>query len=210
MTKYTVFNSFAKTNSANIEYSIEINLIPTCQCDTYVDRIRFSSLCETGCPNYSKKWACPPFSPSFEQYAGKWKYLYVLHFRADLSQFSYIKNNYLKIKAANSILKSRADKFLRTMAGKYGNYISTGSCRLCKPCKCKIGQPCAHPELMSYSFEALGVDVDALVKACFNHPLLWYKRGNLPEYTSVVCGILTNEPLSVDLIKDEFNNHITN
>jgi len=119
-------------------------------------------------------------------------------------QFAYIKNDYLKIKAANSILKSRADKYLRRIASKYGKYISTGSCRLCRPCKCKIEQPCAKPETKTYSYEAMGVDVDVLVERYFNNKLLWYKRGKLPEYTSIVCGLLSNNLYSLETLRNEY------
>ena len=61
-----------------------------------------------------------------------------------------------------------------------------------------------HPDKMSFSFEALGVDVGALVKNYFNSELLWYKRGQLPKYTSIVCGLLTNEQLPLELLRDEY------
>lgn len=118
--------------------------------------------------------------------------------------FSNIKNEYLRVKAANSMLKSRADKYMHRLAEEYGRYISTGSCRCCKPCKFQSGEPCAHPKLMAYSFEALGIDVGALINVYFDYPLLWYKKGELPEYTSVVCGLLTNETLSLELLKKEY------
>lgn len=168
------------------------------------NRKYFQYLCANGCPNYAQKWSCPPFSPSFREFVAGWDSLFVLYMRIDTDQFAYIKNDYLKIKAANSILKSRADRFLRKMAEQYGRFISTGSCRLCKPCKCKTNVPCAHPEKMTYSFEALGVDVNALVNRCFQKPLLWYKPHNLPAYTSVVCGLLTNKPLSIKTLQDEY------
>jgi predicted metal-binding protein len=128
--------------------------------------------------------------------------------RINTIQFAYIENDYLKIKAANSILKSRADRFLRFMAW-HGKYISTGSCRLCKPCKCRMNQPCAHPETMTYSFESLGVDVGALIHEYFSKPLLWYKPGCLPEYTSVVCGLLTNDLLDPEMLSHEYLKIIT-
>lgn len=127
-----------------------------------------------------------------------------MYMRMPLAPFSEIKNKYLRVKAANAMLKSRADRYMRVMADKYGKYISTGSCRLCKPCKCKEGKPCAHPDVMAYSFEALGIDVGALVDRLFDYPLLWYRKGILPEYTSVVCGLLTNDALPLDHLKEQY------
>lgn len=108
------------------------------------------------------------------------------------------------------MLKSRADKFTRTLAHEYGAHISTGSCRLCKPCKCQSGLPCAHPNEMAYSFEAMGVNVGAAVEHYFDSPLLWYRRGYPPPYAAVVCGLLTNESLPITLLRDRYFQIIPN
>lgn len=205
-----LITAYAQTPSKLVSYSIEIFADHPNAFTGFVDTAKFNQLCAKGCVNYQQKWSCPPFSPSFQDYTAGWKNLFILYMRINTDQFSYIKNDYLKIKAANSILKSRADKYLRKMAAKYGNYISTGSCRLCKPCKRKSGNPCACPETMTYSFEALGVNVGALAEWCFHTPLLWYKTHYLPEYTSVVCGLLTNKSLSIETLSEEYLNYIIN
>jgi predicted metal-binding protein len=198
------FTAVAHTKSALIKYSIEVCLITSKDCFLLEDKQKFQRLCSDGCMNFSKKWSCPPYAPLFQDFCSKWDKLYVLHMSIDTDQLTYVKNDYLKIKAANSILKSRADKFLCKVAREYGRYISTGSCRLCNPCKCKNNLPCAHPEIMTYSYEALGVDVSKLVNMCFQKPLLWYKPQSMPRYTSVVCGLLTNKTLPMESLKDEY------
>lgn len=204
------FVATAHTKSALIQYNIELCSLTPKDCFPLEDKETFRVLCAEGCTNYKRKWSCPPYSPSFHNFTSEWNKLYVLYMRINTDQFSYIKNDYLKIKAANSILKSRADKFMYKMAKQHGRYISTGSCRLCKPCKCKINMPCAHPAEKTYSFEALGVNVSGLVNMCFQEPLLWYKPKSLPKYTSVVCGLLTNESLSVEFLEDEYFRCIKN
>lgn len=204
MMDHTKFFCHAKTPSADIPYTVEICSCSPASCVPYTDQARFSALCEQGCPNYARKWSCPPFAPLFTDIALKWKNLYILFLYTDMSQFSYIKNDYLKVKAANNILKSRADRFIRNMSGLHGACISTGSCRLCKPCKRKSQLPCAHPELMAYSFEALGIDVGHMVEDYFRKPLLWYRKHALPKYTSVVCGILTDEDLTMDYLEKSY------
>jgi len=196
------------TSGAIIRYSLDIFVCAPNDCLKYVDVEKFSALCKIGCPNYDRKWSCPPFAPTFTDFVSGWNKLFILFLRTEMSQFAYIKNDYLKIKAANSILKSRADKFLRYLAATYGRYISTGSCRLCKPCKRKMGLLCAHWELMTYSFEAMGVDVSKLVCELFQKPLLWYKPCCLPEYTSVVCGLLTNVEIMADDLRKEYLRYI--
>lgn len=199
-----VFNSTAKSKNRLIDYTIELCITSPFQCMPFENKNFFSSLCNSGCKNYNQKWSCPPHAPTFSAISSHWDRLYVLYMRMPMNAFSEVKNIYLRIKAANSMLKSRADKYMRTLSKNYGKYISTGSCRLCKPCKVQKGMPCAHPSLMAYSFEALGIDVEALVNEFFEHPLLWYKNGVLPEYTSVVCGLLTNEPLSLEKLRQEY------
>jgi predicted metal-binding protein len=203
------FEAFALTKSGELSYEIELCAVSPRDIEVFVEKSKCDSLCITGCKNYNRKWSCPPFSPSFKDFSDGWERLFVLYMRMDTEQFSYVKNDYLKIKAANSILKSRADKFLRIMAAQHGKSISTGSCRLCKPCKCSIDIPCARPEIMAYSFESLGVDVSALVNTFSTKPLLWYKPHNLPEYTAVVCGLLTNDLLSPKILHEEYLKYIT-
>jgi len=43
----------------------------------------------------------------------------------------------------------------------------------------------------------------------FQKPLLWYKPHNLPEYTSVVCGLLTNAEIETEDLHDEYMKYIT-
>ena len=137
------FIAYAKTPSFTINYSVDIVAIIPSAVSNLMDKLKFDKLCQIGCPNYAKKWSCPPYAPEYQIFVEDWKHLHLFYMAAEVKQFFYIKNDYLKIKAANTILKSRADKYLRVMASKYGKYITTGSCRLCKPCKCKIGQPCS-------------------------------------------------------------------
>jgi predicted metal-binding protein len=203
------FSANAVTNSRTIIHNVSICTIDPGSIINFTDKEAFDKLCREGCPNYAKKWSCPPFAPLYAKYIEPWNYLSVFLFRTNMSQFSYIKNDYLKIKAANSILKSRADKYLRHLSAEHGiAYISTGSCRLCKPCKCKQQQPCAHPHKMTFSFEAMGINDESLVQKYFNSRLLWYKKGSLPEHTSVICGLLSNDVIRADYLEEQYKNYV--
>jgi len=195
---------YATTPSATLHYAFEVCELSIDELNSMVDTDKFWGMCKSGCVNYEKKWCCPPFSPALKDYVRMWQKIYIIFMRISTSQFDYIKNNYLKIKAGNAILKSRMDSFLRMMSENYGNFISTGSCRLCKPCKCKETLPCAYPTKMTYSLEALGVDVNLLIQSKFSTPLQWYKKGYLPEYTAVVGGLLTNSDLTNEMICNEY------
>lgn len=126
----------------------------------YCDKLRFTQLCRLGCPNYNKKWSCPPYAPLYGDFSREYKNLCIILLGLDMVELEYIKQDFLKIKAANSMLKSRADKILRMCRNDFENYISTGSCRLCKPCRKKTNEACAHPTIRtSQHHEVMAVDI---------------------------------------------------
>lgn len=196
-------NSFiVQTNSAKLHCNFILKKFSTLDMVKYEEKDKFDSLCQNGCPNYNQKWSCPPLAPSYSRFVSAYEKIIVVVISTTLDQFSYIKNDYLKVKAANTIMKSRIDKVLRSFLSNDSYYISTGSCRMCKPCKRKLNQACAHPDKMTYSFEALGINVSEMVKDLFDFELLWYKKKSLPEYTSVVAGIVFNGEFDDKLLID--------
>ena len=194
------------TKSANVVCSIDLTEAKSMQLSKYEEKERFDLLCKDGCPNYDKKWSCPPLSPSYSKFVSKYDNIIVVAISTKLDQFSYIKNDYLKVKAANTIMKSRIDRALRSFISDNCYYISTGSCRMCKPCKRKLNQPCAHPDKMTYSFEALGINVSEMVNDLFDFELKWYKKKSLPEYTSVVAGLLFNDRFDNNILLEKIIN----
>lgn len=155
----------------------------------------FSRMCEESCRNFDKKYCCPPYAPRFEEFVRSYDRLLVVLFTLSLNQlngFNYL--DYHKLRIANIVLKSRIERFMRCLDEVFKTrFLSTGACRLCKPCKCKIGEPCKHPNKMRYSLESVGVDCDYLSRELFNIPLLWYEDKKAPEYTSVICAIPIKE-----------------
>lgn len=166
----------------------------------YEELVKFKELCKIGCPNYKMKWSCPPYSPFYHDISKRYGFLTVCILTVQLNQFDYINRDYLKIKAANSILKSRADRMLRESVSENYKGISTGSCRICKPCRCKLNEPCRNLNKVMYSFEALGIDVSHMIKDLFNFELQWYSKGRLPKHTSVVVGLLSKEKVNIEEI----------
>lgn len=183
---------YAKTPHGFIKYHCKTIFTEVNQLYKYCNQDYFNLLCKDGCPNFGKKWSCPPYAPNYIDFTRQYNKILIVLLQIELEEFAYIKQNYLKIKAANSVLKSRVDKALKKSLIDKEFYISTGSCRLCKPCKCKKGIICKHPQEKTYSFEALGINVSELAKECFGIELQWYKKDYLPEYTCVVAGLLTN------------------
>ena len=163
----------------------------------YQDKLRFENLCKSGCPNYGRKWSCPPYSPGYSAYYKDYPHVLLVLFWCTLDQFSYAGTEIIKVKAANSILKSSIDRFMRSLAQEFnGVMLSNGSCRLCRPCSRKTGTDgCKRPEEMRFSMEALGLDVSSISKDFFDHPLMWYKNKKAPLYSSVISCLLIKKEI---------------
>lgn len=189
------FKFLHKTPTANIEIKLLLNVTNASTLGKYEDKCYFNSLCESGCVNYNRKWSCPPYSPVYSLYARNFEYCILTLFSCDLSQFNYVKTEYMKVKTSNSILKSQSDKLSRYLEDRLlGIMLSNGSCRLCKPCTKKISlDTCRNPLKLRYSLESLGLNVEKISEEYFNHRLLWYKPRLSLDYSTVVSGVLTNE-----------------
>lgn len=195
---------FHTTPSAKIKIHIKAFSCSTDELLKFENKDFFDSLCKKGCPNFGDKWSCPPYSPHFHDYSKNYNNCIIILLYCYLNQFDYIKTEYMKIKASNSILKSKADYLIRNLEDTHsGLMISNGSCRLCKPCSCKKQLPCKKPQLRRYSMESLGLNVGAISKSYFNHELLWYKNKQSPCYSSVLSCFITNDLISIDEIKSK-------
>lgn len=183
-----------KTPTTEVRINLSLELTSSHELRRYEDKNYFDYLCKNGCVNYDKKWSCPPYSPAYSLYIKNYKYCLLTLMSCDLSQFNYVKTEYMKVRTSNSILKSQSDKLSRFLEVKLsGKMISNGSCRLCKPCSKKIClDSCRNPLKLRYSLESLGLNVERISEDYFNHKLLWYKNKVSPNYSTVISGILTN------------------
>lgn len=70
--------------------------------------------------------------------------------------------------------------------------MSAGHCQICekKPCARVEGKPCLHPELMRYSVESLGGNVERTVELYLKQKILWIENGRIPEHFMLLCGLL--------------------
>lgn len=143
----------------------------------------------------SQSYSCPPFSPAWGDVKHK-KYLAVLWWWIYLDEWHTIGSKYehYATNQINAVLSTMAKRFGYILDEKFGTkFYSNGSCRICKPCRNKLGLPCAHPEKLRFALESMGVIVDSIVNP-FGHHLHWKKRksegkGYLPKYTTVVIAI---------------------
>ncbi|WP_373600709.1 DUF2284 domain-containing protein [Paraclostridium bifermentans] len=195
------FDFTHKTPSSDIIINLRAVTCEVSDLLKFENKILFNSMCKEGCPNYKKKWACPPYSPTFSSYSKDYNHVLIVLMYCNLDQFNYTKTEYMKVKASNSILKSRMDNLMRELENEFnGLMLSNGSCRLCKPCNCKKNLPCKRPELKRYSMEALGLDVSKISMKILNHELLWYKNKKSPEYSTVVSCLMVNQTMNYQQI----------
>ncbi|MBN1792220.1 hypothetical protein JW826_00840 [Candidatus Woesearchaeota archaeon] len=171
-----------------------------------INKAELAGLCRSGCRNYNEKYSCPPFAPDFHEHTRRSDRLLVVLLKMDLDQFA--KSGYRedhKLRLANAVIKPLIERVMRRLEespelkGRAGEYLSTGACRLCRPCKRKLREPCKHPEKMRFSLEALGVDCSDIASRLFGLSLLWYKDKKAPEYTLVMCAL----PISPGLEESE-------
>ncbi|MEL7658530.1 MAG: DUF2284 domain-containing protein [Bacillota bacterium] len=199
-----------KTPSSTIQIKLSLEITKAQALCSYENAEYFHSLCKTGCENYDKKWSCPPYCPTYSSYSAPYDYCLLTLFYCDLSQFDYIEKEYLKIRASNSILKAQAEKFSRFLEEELsGKMLSTGSCRLYKPCSKKLdSDQCNHPLKLRYSLESLGLDLSKVSEDYFGHALQWYQNKTAPAYSTTLSGVMTNKQLDSDFIKELTNDFI--
>lgn len=185
-----------------VSIKVKGKLIPdTSVLYDYYEKAKIEAACEKGCPNYGNKWSCPPYSKHFLNIEEEYSMGYLLCFSTEMKNYLDIKNKYLAVKAANVTLKTLIEKCARRIEEYAGGYsLLSGSCRFCKPCQCKIKQPCKHPDRMRYSMEATALNVQKMCFDFLGHELLWYENKKLPEYTSVVALILFHQYFDLNVI----------
>jgi len=141
--------------------------------------------CKVGCTNYGKTLACPPYTPSadeFRKIIGEYSFALFMKFTSKAQADTDLQQALSKSPTDMSIdvdLKQRIDQFWATWkqdkkdmltsvvklekeatSRGYSLAISfvSGSCQLCEKCNTE-NRICLHPELARYSEDAVGVNV---------------------------------------------------
>jgi predicted metal-binding protein len=188
-----VLNNTTSNGTQIINLSMHVIPVEKVLSCTQEEEIR--NCCKIGCVNYGKKWSCPPYSKKFSTIVKSKGYdtLIAIVGYINLCDMEYIINPYQQVKAANMILKSKCEKIARDFERELNGYsLLSGSCNLCKPCQKKRSLPCKKPQMVRYSLESTGVNVEDLLEKYCGHKLLWYKKGEKLPYTSVVTAILVD------------------
>jgi predicted metal-binding protein len=125
------------------------------------------------CERYGKNLACPPFSPTFQEYLGKYRRATVICIR--LPQ-GYFKNavpedrDKICFRKGRELLSRELLQFRQRGLGIAGS----GPCLACEECSAETGNDtCRKPEKQIYSLESLGINVIALAEKYLNINLEW-------------------------------------
>lgn len=140
--------------------------------------------CKVGCNNYGKTLACPPYTPSAEEFrkiVGEYRYALFMKFKSKAEADADLQKNLSKsdVGTLSKDDKEKTEKFWaawkddkkevlssvvklekEAMHKGYSLAISfvSGACQLCEKCNTETGI-CAHPEMARYSEDAVGVNV---------------------------------------------------
>lgn len=169
--------------------------------EQYRDVERFLGFCQS-CRQYEKCWACPPFDFSPDEFMDAYTHAYIIGTRILPSQEQIAKcTDAEKSKAGMSDMIYKVRRKLdagllaveREVRGSRAFYA--GTCHLCAEGTCTriTGNPCRFPMKVRYSLEAFGFDMGKTTQELLGIELKWSVDGKLPEYLTLVSGLLTKE-----------------
>lgn len=160
----------------------DAKIIPTSKV-VVEDRVVFK--CKVGCNHYGKTLACPPYTPTAEQFreiVSEYSYAMFMKFTTNATADSEVYKHLMTYETDPTTpqdIKEKAAKFwqswkddklkmlqsvvnLEKAAMKEGYSLAisfiSGHCQLCDKCETET-RICRHPELMRLSEDALGVNV---------------------------------------------------
>lgn len=145
--------------------------------------------CKAGCDSYGRKFVCPPFTPTpdeFRKMLKEYETVLIVKFPADAEAEEDVGRNLLKNRWSPDTppdLRDRTKKFLDVWNGDKRRTLlamlelekaafnrgytlafalTAGSCALCE--KCNIEGTCTHPTMARFSEHGLGVNVKKTLK----------------------------------------------
>lgn len=163
---------------------------------TCVDIPRFLVCCRD-CPNYNKRWSCPPYDFSAEAIWNQYTNILLFEVKVPISRelqektYTHEELNGVS-RAILAPVKNQMTMDLLALEQQTpgSRALFAGTCELCGICNKEDGESCRHPEQMRYSIEALGGNVTQAVQIFFDDTILWAKEGHLPEYFILLGGLL--------------------
>ncbi len=159
---------------------------------TLTHRSKNKAACQA-CKSHGTNLACPPFSPTFQEYTMGKASARVLCLRLPLDYFSeeLIENRYrLCFKTVREFLVQEL-----ALARNAGQTIAgAGPCMACDPCVAEHGIfECIKPEEKIFSLESLGINLMELAKSCFDITLEWSTKNHTAQFVCAMGAIFSEE-----------------
>ena len=165
--------------------------------ERFVDVEKFLGYCKE-CGNYNKHCSCPPydFDPVelWKEYAEMKVVGMKILFDPDFVGTALDHDEWIALNT--ELIGKEIRNFyhhLKEEEKEVGNryLLNPGRCCVCGDDQCdRTKAPCAHPDRLRYSIEALGGDVPAVTKEVLDWELKWIEEGKVPEYFIFVGGML--------------------
>lgn len=161
--------------------------------ERYVDTAHYDTGCR-GCDNYGQVWVCPPYDFSVPDYWGGFREVCLrgvqLRFSPEEQARSYDPEELAE--RLRQLFSRTARQMILRLREEYprSDILTVGGCHLCEHCTRPEGRSCRYPEGIGYTLESLGCDVSTAAEQLLGWPLLWSRKGCLPEYMALVCGVL--------------------
>ena len=159
------------------------------RADQVVVEDRVVLKCKVGCNNYGKTLACPPYTPSAEEFrkiVSEYSYALFMKFTSKAEADPELQKTLSKSDTStlDKDVKEKSDKFwaawkedkkdmlasvvkLEKEAMRQGYSLAlsfvSGTCQLCEKCGTET-RICVHPEMARYSEDAVGVNVKKTAK----------------------------------------------
>lgn len=187
----------------------------------YYNPILINKFCE-GCNKYKALWSCPPLPFKDLDYLKDFKYCYLISGKVFINSFSSEELTAIITEALNKYddLNSSKDENSKIFNGLYHSFrelnddkirslestfpssiaLISGRCLLCPSCTRPKNLPCAFPQSLRYSLEALGLDVSAILENLLFEKIQWSSEKS-PEYVTCVSALLSNEDIEEKQIK---------
>lgn len=163
-----------------------------------VERIRQYCL---QCPGYGKSWACPPFDFEPATVTDGFKSVTVMASIIEFDEATLAACRGAKAKSRQVASTAMAEVWktllpqLHEMERMHpGSRCFTFRCSLCpEGCTRPEGKPCRHPEMLRYSLEAVGFDIDAITRELLDIELDWSRDGSLSKTITLVTALFKQD-----------------
>lgn len=164
--------------------------------DSYVREYRdvatFEECCRA-CPNYGKRWGCPPFDHDTLQDLLPYEKVMIVGVKLTPHDAKMpLDRVYDLMRPELERMNSRLIQLEKDCGGLALGFV--GKCERCgnAPCARIEGKPCRHPDVVRPSLEAYGFNVSETASRLLGIDMVWSKGKNVPHHLTLVCALFFN------------------